>query len=149
MRHISEKDIRIVRVKGKYGYQYPDGEWLADPQFDEAYPFENGRAVVIKDGYEGWLNFDEEDGDYFPWQEQYRTLERIRERNERKKKIRRMFGLSETKPLKITRWTDEDEDDGWLMRNLKKAVLRFEKEPVIPLTIITAIIALISNFLSD
>ena len=50
MRHISEKDIRIVRVKGKYGYQYPDGKWLAGPQFDEAYPFENARLLSLKTG---------------------------------------------------------------------------------------------------
>ena len=33
-----EKDIRIVKVNGKYGYQYPDGSWFAEPEFDMAYP---------------------------------------------------------------------------------------------------------------
>lgn len=146
MKQITEKDIRIVKVNGKYGYQYPDGEWLADPQFDRACPFEGGRAVVVKDGYEGWLSFDEDEGDYFPWQEQYRALDRIRKRNERKKRLRRMLGLAETKPMKTTSWTDEDEDDGWFVRNLKKAVVRFKKEPVIPVTIIFGTFVLIYTF---
>ena len=47
-REKTEKDIRIVKVDGKYGYQYPDGTWFAEPEYDKAYEFVDGYATVIK-----------------------------------------------------------------------------------------------------
>lgn len=36
----------------------------SEAEFDEAYEFKDGQATIVKDGLEGCMSFDEEEGDY-------------------------------------------------------------------------------------
>ena len=139
---ISEKDIKIVLVDGKYGYQYPDGSWLAEPVFDEAYEFQDGYATVVKEGLEGWISFDESSA-YCPWTLQERWLREYKRKRARRNKILKIFGLG-PKPLKTDFW---DEDDhcrlvNWLHDRWEK----FKENPVIPISIICGAVILIYTF---
>ena len=109
-RDITEKEIRIVKVSGKYGYQYPDGTWFAEPEYDEAYEFKDGYATVVKDGLEGWISFDEE-SDYCPWSHQERWLREYKKKRERRNKLLNIFGLG-PKPMALN-WLDDEHS--WLI----------------------------------
>ena len=88
----TEKDIKIVKIRDKFGYQFPDGSWLAEPEFDEAFEFEDGYATIVKDGLEGWISL--EDGSaYCPWSQQERWLREYKRKRERREKILKIFGL--------------------------------------------------------
>ena len=141
-RKITEKDIRIVKVGDKYGYQLPDGTWFAEPEFDRAFPFENGYATVVKEGLKGWISFDEE-SDYCPWSQQERWLRENRRKRERRNKILKIFGLG-PKPMDLSRW-DEDEHC-WIVNKLHKGWEKFKENPVIPVTIIFGTAVLIYTF---
>ena len=140
---ITEKDIRIVKINGKYGYQYPDGSWMVESDFDEAYEFIDGYATVVKEGMKGWISFDG-DSAYCPWTPQERWLREDKRKRERKKKIRRILGLRETKPMNLEYW-DED-DHNWLVNKLHKGWEKFKENPVIPITIIYGTAILIYTF---
>ena len=138
----TEKDIKIVKVSGKYGYQYPDGTWFAEPEFDKALEFEDGYAIIIKDGLEGWISY--EDGStYCPWSQQERWLRENRRKRERKNKILKIFGLG-PKPMDLS-WWDEDEHC-WLVNKLHTGLKKFKENPVIPVTIIFGTAVLIYTF---
>ena len=138
----NEKDIRIVKVNDKYGYQYPDGSWFAEPEFDEAFEFKDGYATVIKDGLEGWINI--EDGSaYCPWSQQERWLRENKLKREKRNRILKIFGLR-PKPMDLS-WWDED-DHCWIVNKLHSGWERFKEIPVIPVTIIFGTIVLIYTF---
>ena len=143
-REVTEKDIRIVQINDKYGFQTPDGTWLAEPEFDKSYEFEGGYARVVKDGLEGWISFDEENGDYCPWSDQERWLRENKRKRERKKKIRRMLGLRESKPMDLDWW--DDDEHSWIVNRLHYGWEKFKENPLIPVTIIFAIAVLIYTF---
>lgn len=145
-RVIAEKDIRIVNVDGKYGYQYPDGSWLAKPEFDKAYEFEDGYAVIVKDGMEGWICFDDGSA-YCPWSQQERWLRDYKRKRERIRKIRRKLGLRESKPMNVD-WWDQD-DHCWIVSKLHAGWEKFKENPVIPVTIIFGLLVLIYTFFFD
>ena len=141
-REITEKDIRIVKVNGKYGYQYPDGSWFAEPEFDMAFPFEDGYAKVFKEGLEGWISF--EDGSaYCPWSQQERWLREYKRKRERKNRILKIFGLG-PKPMDVS-WWDED-DHYWIVNKLHSGWEKFKENPVIPIAIIYGSLVLIYTF---
>ena len=144
-RKMNEKNIRIVKVAGKYGYQYPDGSWFAEPEFDEAYEFIDGYATIVKDGLKGWINF--EDGSaYCPWSQQERWLRENRHKREKKNKILKIFGLG-PKPMDLS-WWDED-DHCRLVNVLHNRWEKFKENPVIPITIILGTVVLVFTFLFD
>lgn len=142
-REYRDKDFKIVDVNGKYGYQYPDGSWMAEPFFDEAYEFEDGYARVVKDGLEGWISYDEEKGSYAPWTPQERWLRENKEKRERRNRILKKFGLG-PKPMDLS-WWDED-DHCWLINKLHSGWEKFKENPVIPVTIIFGSAVLIYTF---
>lgn len=141
-RKITENDIKIVKVRGKYGYQYPDGSWFAEPEFDEASVFENGYATVVKDGQEGWISFDDGSA-YCPWSPQERWLKENRRKRERRNKILKKFGLG-SKPMDLNWW--DEEDHCWIVNMLHSGWEKFKENPVIPVTIIFGTIVLIYTF---
>ena len=140
-REITEKEIRIVKVNGKYGYQYPDGTWFAEPEYDEAYEFADGYATVVKEGLEGWISFDEE-SDYCPWSTQERWLKDYNKKRERRNKLLKIFGLG-PKPMALN-WLDDDHS--WLINKLHSGREKFKENPVIPVTIIFGTAVLIYTF---
>lgn len=142
---ISEKDIKIISVDGKCGYQYPDGTWLAEPEFDKAYELEDGYAKVVKEGLEGWISFDGESA-YCPWSPQERWLREYKRKRDRRYKILKKIGLG-PKPLN-TDWWDED-DHCRLVNWLHERWENFKENPVIPVTILFAIPILIYTFFFD
>ena len=139
---ITEKDIRVVKVNDKYGYQRPDGSWFAEPEFDEAYPFEDGYATVVKDGLKGWISFDEESA-YCPWSQQERWLREYKRKRERKNKILKIFGFG-PKPMDLSWW--DEEDHCWIINKLHSGWEKFKGNPVIPVTIIFGTAVLIYTF---
>lgn len=142
MKKITEKDIRIVKDNGKYGYQYPDGSWLAEPEYDKAYEFEGGYATVVKDGLEGWISF--EDGSaYCPWSLQERWLRENKRKRERRNKMLKIFGFG-PKPMDLSWWNEDDHC--WLVNKLHSYWVKFKDNPVILVTIIYAIIVLLYTF---
>ena len=141
-REFIEKDIRIVKLNGKYGYQYPDGSWFAEPEFDMAYEFKDGYATVVKDGLEGWISFDEESA-YCPWSHQERWLKEYIRKRERRNKILKIFGLG-PKPMDLS-WWDED-DHCWFVNKLHTGWEKFKEKPVIPVTIVFGTVVLIYTF---
>ena len=140
-RKITEKDIRIVKVDGKYGYQYPDGTWFTEPEYDEAYDFVDGYATVVKDGLKGWISLDEE-SDYCPWSPQERWLRNYNKKRERRNRFLKFFGLG-PKPMDLN-WLDDDHS--WLINKLHHGWEKFKKNPVIPVTIIFGTAVLIYTF---
>ena len=129
---INEKDLVIVKSSGKYGYKTPDGNWFVEPEFDEAYEFEDGYARVVKDGLEGWISFDGESA-YCPWSSQERRLKAHTRKQARRNKILRKIGLG-PKPMDLSEW---DEDDHCRLVNLLHSGWeKFKEHPVIPVTII-------------
>ena len=138
----TEKDIKFVKVNGKYGYQYPDGLWFAEPEFDMAYPFEDGFAKIIKDDLEGWISF-EEGSSYCPWSQQERWLRENRRKRKRKNKILKLFGLG-PKPMELSWW--DEEDHCWIVNKFHTGWERFKDNPVIPVTIIFGTAVLIYTF---
>ena len=138
----TEKDIKIVKVNGKYGYQYPDGTWFAEPEFDEAHPFEDGYATIIKDGLEGWISFDDGSA-YCPWSQQERWLRENRRKRERRNKLLKIFRRG-PKPMDLS-WWDEDEHC-WLVNKLHTGWEKFKENPVIPITIVFGLAVLIYTF---
>ena len=141
-REITEKEIRVVKVNGKYGYQYPDGAWYAEPEFDEAFEFENGFATIVKEGLEGWISFEDGSG-YCPWSQQERWLKENKRKRERRNKILKIFGLG-PKPMDLSWW--DEEDHCWLANKLHSGWDKFKENPVIPVTIVFATAVLIYTF---
>ena len=138
----TERDIMIVKVNAKYGYQYPDGSWFAEPEFDEAYPFEDGYATVVKEGLEGWISLEDESA-YCPWSQQERWLRENRRKRERKNKILKLFGLG-PKPMDLSWW--DEEDHCWIVNKLHTGWEKFKENPVIPVTIVFGTAVLIYTF---
>lgn len=139
---ITEKDIKIVKINGKYGYKNPDGSWFAEPEYDKAYPFEDGYATVVKDGLEGWISFDEESA-YSPWSQQERWLRENKRKRERKNKILKKFGMG-PKPMDLSWW--DDDDHCRLVNILHSGWEKFKENPVIPITIVFGTAVLIYTF---
>ncbi|MBO7055054.1 MAG: WG repeat-containing protein [Bacteroidales bacterium] len=56
-------EMKLIPVKSgdKWGYINPKGEYVINPQFDDAYPFTDGVALIEMDGKVGYIN---EDGSY-------------------------------------------------------------------------------------
>lgn len=56
-------EMKLIPVKSgdKWGYINPKGEYVINPQFDDAYPFSDGVALIEMDGKVGYIN---EDGSY-------------------------------------------------------------------------------------
>ena len=141
-REIRKKQIRIVKVDGKYGYQYPDGSWFAEPEFDEAYEFKEGYALIVKDGLEGWISL--EDGSAFcPWSPQERWLKENKRKREKRNRTLKIFGLG-PKPMDMSWW--DEEEHCWIMNKLHAGWEKFKKNPVIPITIIYGTAVLIFTF---
>ena len=141
----TEKDIKIVKVNGKYGYQYPDGSWFAEPEFDEAYEFKDGYAKIVKEGLEGWINFEDESA-YCPWTPQERWLREYKRKRERRNKILKIFGLG-PKPMNLDWW--DDDEHCWIVNKLHTGWKKFKENPVIPVTIIFSTVVLIYTFLFE
>lgn len=141
----TERDIRIVKVHDKYGYQFSDGSWFAEPEFDMAFPFEEGYARVVKDGLEGWISF--EDGSaYCPWSQQERWLRENKLKRERRNKILKIFGLG-PKPMDLSWW--DDDDHCRIVNKLHVVWEKFKENPVISITIIFGSAVLIYTFLFE
>lgn len=51
-------DLHVVEKKGKYGYADSNGNIVVKPQYDEAGPYINGRALIRKGSKYGYLNED-------------------------------------------------------------------------------------------
>lgn len=141
-REITEKDIKIVKVSGKYGYQYPDGSWFVEPEFDEAYPFEEGYATVVKEGLEGWISF-EYGSACSPWSQQERWLRENKRKREKRNRILKIFGLG-PKPMDLSWWVEDEHC--WLVNKLHSGWEKFKENPVIPVTIIFGTAVLIYTF---
>lgn len=129
---INEKDLIIEKSNGKYGYKFPDGNWFVEPEFDEAYEFDDGYAKVVKEGLEGWISFDGECA-YCPWSAQERWLKDSTRKRERRNKILRKFGLG-PKPMDLSEW--DEEDHSWFVNWLYSRWENFKENPVIPITIV-------------
>lgn len=99
-REINEKDLIIEKSKGKYGYKTPDGNWFIEPEFDEAYKFEDGYAKVVKEGLEGWISFDGESA-FCPWSEQERCLKDYMRKREKRNGIWEKFKENPVIPITI------------------------------------------------
>ncbi|MCH5234597.1 MAG: WG repeat-containing protein [Muribaculaceae bacterium] len=141
-KNFTEKDIKIVKVNGKFGYQYPDGSWFAEPEFDEAFEFEDGYAIIVKEGLEGWICFDDGSA-YCPWSQQERWLKENKRKHEKRNRILKIFALG-PKPMDIS-WWDEDEHF-WIVNKLHACWEKFKENPVIPVTIIFGTAVLIYTF---
>ena len=52
--------MKLIPVKSgdKWGYVNSKGEYVINPQFDEAFPFSDGVGIVVNDGKVGYINED-------------------------------------------------------------------------------------------
>ena len=115
---------------------------MAEPEFDEAFKFEDGYATIVKDGLEGWISL--EDGSaYCPWSQQERWLREYKRKRERREKILKIFGLG-PKPMDLSWW--DEEDHCWIVNKLHAGWDKFKDNPVIPITIIFGTAVLIYTF---
>lgn len=90
---------------------------------------------------------EEFDDGYDPDSFQERWLREYIRKRERKRKIKRMFGLRTTKPMDLS-WWDNDEHC-WIVNKLHHAKEKFKESPVIPVTIVYSIIILLLTYFFD
>lgn len=55
---MAEKNLKLYKEKGKYGYKDEEGKWIVEPIFMKADEFERGTARVQLDGMWGFLKED-------------------------------------------------------------------------------------------
>ncbi|MCB0478541.1 MAG: WG repeat-containing protein [Crocinitomicaceae bacterium] len=50
------QDLILKQSSGKFGYQDASGKWVIEPQYDDAWDFSDGLALVKKKGKWGYIN---------------------------------------------------------------------------------------------
>ena len=48
--------IAVMTLSGQWGYLLDTGEWLVEPQFDTAWGFQEGLALIYQDGKWGYID---------------------------------------------------------------------------------------------